>query len=604
MLVTAQRSYGERFIRQKKKGPVSSNLLDLESGTYLKKWTGRLPVALLYPNSYEVGVSSLGFQLVYSLLNEHDELVCERFFLPAASNAPLRSFESGRPLADFPFLFYSVSFEHDYLNLARLLLAGGVPLFGKERSARPIGAAGPLVIGGGVATFMNPEPLAPFTDLFLLGEAETLLPPLLPFLAEHLEKTPRADLLFLLSQKLVGAYAPSLHTPVYDQEGRQIDSLPREGLPARVKKATTLTLSKAAHSQILSPAAEFSSLYLTELGRGCSRGCRFCAAGFIYRPPRLWDADAVIKGLEERSSAVNRVGLLGMEMAKREELESLSSYLLESGCSLSFSSLRADRISGPLLQLLGSSGLKSVAIAPDGASERLRRVINKNLTEEDLLLAAERLVDAGLYKLKLYLMIGLPTETMDDLQEMLELVKKIRERMLPRGRARGRLCEITLSVNCFAPKPWTPFQFHPFGGGILAVGEEGDAATALKSLKEKIDFLRNGLRLEANVRMNHDKPDNVLFQAVLARGDRHLAQVLATMAQRGLPWKQAMRKNGLRPETYAIYQYGEDDYFPWNIVDHSIKQGYLWQEYQKAFQAKTTVACETSVCRRCGVCGD
>lgn len=584
--------------------PDNSDLLDLESGTYLKKWTGRLPVALLYPNSYEVGISSLGFQLVYSLLNDHDELVCERFFLPSGINAPLRSFESGRPLADFPFLFYSISFEHDYLNLARLLSAGGVPLFAKERSDGPIGAAGPLVIGGGVATFMNPEPLAPFTDLFLLGEAEPLLPQLLPFLVDHLEKTPRSDLLFLLSEKLVGTYAPSLHTPVCDKEGRQIDSLPAKGLPARIKKGTAMNLSKAAHSQLLSPAAEFSSLYLTELGRGCSRGCRFCAAGFIYRPPRLWDADAVIKGLEERSSAVKRVGLLGMEMAKREELESLSSYLLESGCSLSFSSLRADSISGPLLRLLGKSGLKSVAIAPDGASERLRRVINKNLTEEDLLLAAERLVDAGLYKLKLYLMIGLPTETMDDLQEMLELVKKIRKRMLPGGRARGRLCEITLSVNCFAPKPWTPFQFHPFAGEELVVGEEGNAATAIKSLKAKIDFLRKGVRSEANVRMNHDKPENVLFQAVLARGDRRLATVLATMAKTGAPWKQAMRKNGLRPETFAIYQYGKDDYFPWNIVDHSIKQEYLWQEYQKGFQARTTIACDTSLCKRCGVCGD
>ncbi len=590
--------------RQKKRGADRSHLLDLESGTYLKKWTGRLPVALLYPNRYEVGVSSLGFQLVYSLLNDHDELVCERFFLPAEAGAPLRSFESGRPLADFPFLFYSISFEHDYLNLARLLLDGGVPLFAKERSDEPIGAAGPLVIGGGVATFMNPEPLAPFTDLFLLGEAEPLLPPLLPFLSEHLEKTPRPDLLFLLSKKLEGTYAPSLHTPIYNDEGRQVDSQPSDGLPKRIKKGTALIMTKAAHSQLLSPAAEFSSLYLTELGRGCSRGCRFCAAGFIYRPPRLWDADAVIRGVEERSSSVKRVGLLGMEMADREELESLSSYLLESGCSLSFSSLRADRISGPLLKLLGSSGLKSVAIAPDGASERLRRVINKNLTEEDLLLAAERLVDAGLYKLKLYLMIGLPTETMDDLQEMLELVKKIRERMLPTGRARGHLCEITLSVNCFAPKPWTPFQFHPFGGVALQRGEEGNADAAIKSLKEKITFLRKGLRHEPNVRLNHDKPENVLFQAVLARGDRRLAQVLATMAQTGMAWKQAMRKNGLRPETFALHQYWKDDYLPWNIVDHSIKQEYLWQEYQKAFQAGTTIPCDTTVCRRCGVCGD
>ena len=590
--------------KQKRKGADSSSLLDQESGTWLKKWTGRLPVALLYPNTYGVGVSSLGFQLVYSLLNEHDDLVCERFFLPDDNSSSLRSFESGRPLRDFPLLFYSISFEHDYVNLARLLLAGRIPLFAEDRQDGLITPANPLVIGGGVATFMNPEPLAPFTDLFLLGEAEPVLSPLVAILREYKNTKKRTDLLLLLQQKMAGVYVPSLHTPIYDERGRQIGSSPAEGVPPRIKKITVPVVDRAAHSQLLSPAAEFSNLYVTELGRGCSKGCRFCAAGFIYRPPRLWDADAVIKGLEERGKDVRRIGLLGMEMARQDELETLSSYLLDSGCSLSFSSLRADRISGPLLTLLGASNLKSVAIAPDGASERLRRVINKNITEEEILLAAKRLVDAGLYKLKLYLMIGLPTETLDDLQEMLDLIKKIKAQMLPRGRARGRLCEITLSVNCFAPKPWTPFQFHPFGGEQLETGEEGSPARAVKSLKAKLDFLRKGLRPEANVRLNHDKPDNVLFQAVLARGDRRLAKVIATMARKASPWKQAMRAHGLRPETYAIHQHGEDDYFPWNIVDHGIQQEYLWQEYQKSFQARTTVSCDTAVCRRCGVCGD
>jgi len=582
-----------------------SSLLDQESGTYLKKWTGRLPVALLYPNKYAVGVSSLGFQLVYSLLNGFDDLVCERFFIPEDSHSSLRSFESGRPLTDFPLLFYSISFEHDYVNLARLLLGGGITLFAEDRKDDLITSSNPLVIGGGVATFMNPEPLAPFTDLFLLGEAEDILQSLLTILIAQIDFVPRSDLLTLVQKKITSAYVPCLYTPVYDDKtGYLIDAIPRKGVSARIRKNTVSAMTKAAHSELLSPAAEFSNLYVTELGRGCSQGCRFCAAGFIYRPPRLWVADAVVKGISERDENVKRIGLLGMEMAHQNELETLSSYLLESGCSLSFSSLRADRISGPLLDLLGKSGLKSVAIAPDGASERLRRVINKNLTEEDILLAAERLVGAGLYKLKLYLMIGLPTETFDDLQEMLDLIKKIKECMLPIGRARGRLCEISLSVNCFAPKPWTPFQFHPFGGEELQRGEEGSAASAIKLLKSKISFFKKGIRKEANIRFNHDKPENVLFQAVLARGDRRLALVLAQMAQEGIPWKQAMRKNNLRPEFYAVHQYGPDDYFPWSIVDHSIKQEYLWKDYQKSFLAKTTVSCDTKNCKKCGVCGD
>lgn len=591
--------------KYKKKGAARASLLDLESGTYLKKWTGRLPVALLYPNKYAVGVSSLGFQLVYALLNDHDGLVCERFFIPEDGTSVLRSFESGRALSEFPLLFYSISFEHDYVNIARLLLAGGVPLFAKDRSDDLISSANPLVIGGGVATFMNPEPIAPFTDLFILGEAEGILPALLPQLMEAVNTISRCQLLLSLQKNVPGTYVPALHVPQYDEEtGRLCGSHPIAGISPRVSKVVLHDVLKAAHSQLLSPRAEFSNLYVTELGRGCSRGCRFCAAGFIYRPPRLWTADAVVRGLEDRKEEVQRIGLLGMEMADQEELETLSSYLLDSGCSLSFSSLRADRISGPLLKLLGASGLKSVAIAPDGASERIRRVINKNISEEDILLAVERLGAAGLHKLKLYLMIGLPTETYDDLAEMLALIRKIRQRMLPLGRARGRLCEITLSVNCFAPKPWTPFQYHPFGDLELGEGQNGSAKAALKSLKAKIAYLKKGLRNEANVQMNHDKPENVLFQAVLSRGDRRLAVVLAEMASRGTSWKQAMRKEGLSPESYAVHQYGENEYLPWHILDHSIRDDYLWQEYQKSFQEKTTVSCEPSICKRCGVCGD
>lgn len=590
--------------RQKKKGVVEQSLLEQERGTWLKKWKGRLPVALLYPNHYSIGVSSLGFQLVYSLLNAFDDVVCERIFLPEA-NEPLRSFESGRLVSDFPLVFYSISFEHDYVNLARLLLAAKIPLFADQRQDELITSGNPLVIGGGVATFMNPEPIAPFTDMFLLGEAEELLPAFFSFLDKYLGTASRSQLLFQLQQKLAGAYVPSLYTPLYDEaSGKQTGIHHPETIPARITKAVVSQTTKAAHSQLLSPKAEFANLYVTELGRGCSRGCRFCAAGFIYRPPRLWDADAVIKGLEERGESVKRIGLLGMEMADEEELKSLSAYLLSSGCSLSFSSLRADRISGALLQLLGASNLKSVAIAPDGASERLRRVINKNLTEKDILLAAERLVEAGLYKLKLYLMIGLPGETFDDLQEMIELIKKVKERMLPHGKSRGRLCEISLSVNSFAPKPWTPFQFHTFAGLELGSHASGSAKKAIKSLKEKIAFLKKGLGKEANVRIHHDKPENVLFQAVLSKGDRRLSKVLATMAEEGIPWKQAMRRHNLTPEMYAIVQHGEDDFFPWNIVDHKIEQKYLWQEYQKSFQAKTTIACDTTLCKRCGVCGD
>ena len=219
--------------------------------------------------------------------------------------------------------------------------------------------------------------------------------------------------------------------------------------------------------------------------------------------------------------------------------------------------------------------------------------------------AAGRLAEAGLFKLKLYLMIGLPTETEEDLAEFLELVRKIHEVMKPIGRKRGRLCELAVSVNSFVPKPWTPFQYHPYGTSeSLAEGDTISAKTAVKGLRTKISFLREGLSALANTRASFDNPEQALFQAVLARGDRRLAAVLLNMAGSGISWKQAMKQHGLGTEHYATRQYGASSCVPWNIVDHSIHESYLWSEYRKAFDAKTTIPCDTTLCRRCGVCND
>ena len=606
LITYGQAPVQEVAIKRKKQASGSGGsrrdfLLEQERGSFLKKWTGRRPIALLYPNRYRVGMSSLGFQLVYSLLNNLESIVCERFFLPENDERFL-SIESGRELDQFPLVYISISFEHDYLHLVEMLLQGGIAPLAADRDEH-ISPGSPLVVCGGVATFMNPEPLAPFVDLFFIGEAEPLLEKVTDYLLDHLSGSSRRDLLYNLCRKHDGCYAPALYTPEYDDSGRLAAHRPEPGLVPTIKKIFQEQCSKASHSQLLTPEAEFSDLFLTELGRGCSRGCRFCAAGYIYRPPRLWDADAVIAGIEERNREISRVGLLGMEMADAMELDTLSDYLQESGCALSFSSLRADRLSGPLLELLSESGLKSVAIAPDGCSERLRKVINKGLDEQDLLLAAERLVDAGIYKLKLYLMIGLPSESLEDLDEAIELLAKIKEKTDPIGRNRGRLCDITISINCFTPKAWTPFQFHAFGvSGRLESGETRPAGEVVAGLKKKLKYLKKGFKKYANVHVNHDKPDNVLFQAVLARGDRRVADMLLEMARNRTPWKQAMKRAGLSPEQFAVRGYGEKDYFPWSIIDHSIKQSFLWKEYQKSFTAKSSVPCNTEKCRLCGVC--
>jgi radical SAM superfamily enzyme YgiQ (UPF0313 family) len=398
----------------------------LEKGSIKKKWKNRIPVALIYPNNYSLGMSNLGFQLVYHLLNQDDSIVAERVFLPESNNQPL-SVESGRTLSDFPFLFFSVSFEQDYQNLIMMLELAGISSLVSHRNNKSQDISGqsaggqPLIVAGGVATFMNPEPLAPFIDLFIIGEAEPILPTVMEHLKEAIGKS-KNELLVKMASELTGCYAPAFYQTEYDSDGKLLTVRPDanySSLPDRIDKVVLDSPGDiAAHSKVLSPAAEFSNLFMTELGRGCSRGCRFCAAGFIYRPPRLWKAQSIINAIDSRPDDCSRVGLLGMEMARSDDVSKIADYLANKSCSLSFSSLRADIISSSLTELLGQSNLKSAAIAPDGGSERLRQVINKGITEKDVLTAVEILAQKGIKNLKLYFMIGLPTETQADLKKL------------------------------------------------------------------------------------------------------------------------------------------------------------------------------------------
>jgi radical SAM superfamily enzyme YgiQ (UPF0313 family) len=576
-------------------------LLAAETGTVRKKWKGRLPAALLYPNTYPLAVSNLGYQLLYRLLNRTDEIVCERFVYPQG-NEPFRSLESSRPLADFPLIFCSISFEQDYPRLAAMLAAGGIAPYAADRSGQ-VTAGNPLVIFGGVGVFMNPEPLALFADLMVIGEAEAVLPQLVPKLLAAGGKN-RHELLHEIGATVPGCYVPSGYRFQYDNDGRVVQLTVAPGLPQRVRRAFLQTTDHAAHSELLSPEAELG-MYMTELGRGCSRGCRFCAAGFIYRPPRLWDADAVLAGLAQKPEGMERVGLLGMEMADAATLDKIAAFLSETGCALSFSSLRADRISPQLLDLLASSKLKSVAIAPDGSSQRLRRVINKGLAEEDILSAAAALTEAGIFTLKLYVMIGLPTETREDLDELISLVRSVRDSILPIGRKKGRVCELLLSVNSFVPKPWTPFQYLSFGGLSYdeALHERSSEKTALLRLSNTVKYLQKKLGDIDNLHLRADRPDTALTQAVFARADRRIAPALVDIGTGKLSFKQAMKAHQLTAWQYAVRPRAADELLCWEVLDQGIKKEYLCKELEKALRAEATPPCETSRCRRCGVCG-
>jgi radical SAM superfamily enzyme YgiQ (UPF0313 family) len=563
-----------------------------EKGAIRKKWAGRISIALIFPDAYSVGMSNLGLQSVYARLNAEDRLVAERFFVPnhKISKSPNHlwlSEESNRPLRDFDFILFSVSFESNYQNMVKALEAAGLSLRSEDRQDRE-----PIVLAGGIAVQINPEPIAPFVDAFLLGDFEAISDAFvscLPELTDH--SLSRIERLKRLADNISGVYVPRAYRPLYNASGDLVEWEYEQGFPFPIVPAIFFPNSQfqtppVPHTGILSLDSVFSNMFLIELARGCGKGCRFCAAGFVYRPPRHWSIEALNAALQERKDT-DRVGLVGLEFLRREEIGQLCKKLLDEGLKLAFSSLRADEITQDLVRLLKVSDAKLATIAPEAGSQRLRQVINKNLNEDVILGAAETLVSGGIPNLKLYFMLGLPFETDEDVQGIVELVDKIRRTVRPASRSRGHMGSVTVSISTFVPKAWTPMQW---------------AGTVKKPvLERRRRILQKGLNSLPNVKLQLDSVREAHFQTILSRGDRRLAPVLEAVALRGITWSKAMREAGLSVDMYCR-ALDVDMPFPWEIVGHRVRREYLREEWNRASKAKETAFCIPESCDRCGAC--
>jgi radical SAM superfamily enzyme YgiQ (UPF0313 family) len=423
----------------------------------------------------------------------------------------------------------------------------------------------PLVMAGGAALFLNPEPVADFMDLVAVGEAEALLPSLLELLTAE-GSGGREELLRNASQ-LAGIYVPLFFGAEYEGP-KTVTVKSHHGAPHRVKRAWEPQLDgHSTSSELLTPATEFADMYLIELSRGCPRGCRFCAAGFIYLPYRQRSLEEikaeVAKGLARRE----KLGLVGAAVSDYRGIGELCRHILEQGGKVSVSSLRIDALDEDMIEVLKASGHKTVALAPEGGSQRLRDLIKKGISEEDILAACNLLIGRGILNLKLYFIIGLPTETAADLEEMVGLVQKIRERVIDAARRNRRLGSVNLSVNPFVPKPFTPFQW---------CGME-----EIKSLERKGRFLQKALGPLSNVRMQMESPKDAYLQALLSRGDRRLSRLLVRAHELG-SWKRAAKELSLDTDLLVYRDIPLDELLPWDVIESGDRER-LVREYLLAF---------------------
>jgi len=515
--------------------------LSREQGTIIKDWGGRLPIALIYPNSYYIGMSILGLHATYSLLNSYNGVVCERASWERENRAqqlPPLCLESQRPLSDFAILAFSISYELDYFNVVQILKTSGIPLYAADRDERH-----PLVIAGGPCLIANPLPLSPFFDCLCIGEAEPILPAMLPILAEGITGK-RNDLLKALAS-LPGVYVPQCYsgTPVVRQWASSLDDFP-------------------VTSVILTPDTELADLYLIEVERGCNWGCRFCLVNKAFRPMRYRSIDKLIAQANLGLKYRKRIGLVGAAVSDHPQLEELLIRLRQMGAGLSISSLRLSPLSRVVLRELANGGAQTITFAPEAGSQRLRQIIKKGISEDDILESMSKVAEQKIKQVKLYFMIGLPSETDEDMEEIIRLTLGCKKILDKAG------CRIALSVAPFVPKAGTPFQWLPM--------------EQLSTLNQRLSLLKNNLSPKG-IKLKCESIAWSQVQAVLARGDTILAEVLANIDEVSLSgWRRAVEKCHLDIDFYAHQRWDVTQRLPWAVLDSGTKPEKLKLELTKA----------------------
>ena len=544
-------------------------------------------VAIVYPNTYFVGMSNLGLHIIYEEINLRNDSVCERIFLPEKkeleaydkTKTPLMSVETQRPMHQFDVVAFDVTFEMDYFHIPLMLRRGRVPVMSEDRTGFD-----PIVIAGGPCATFNPEPFADFIDAFIIGEGEGIVSRVLDIIRDgKMEGLDRHAILRQLAN-ISGVYVPSLYVPIYSDDGEFKGYHIAEGAPKTIKRHFEM-LTSGGETVVATNYTEFGAMYIIEVARGCGRHCRFCMAGYCFRVPRVRPLEILKEGVDRAEKLGKKVGLMGAAISDYPEVDELVTYIRSKDMRYSCASLRADSLTQAVVDGLADSGQKTITIAPETGSERLRRVINKGISEEHLQNAATLSAKSGIQHMRLYIMIGLPTETDEDIEAIVGLAERTQAHMAEVG-CKGRL---TLSINPFIPKPFTPFQW-------MAMDNQ-------KTVEKKLQYIKKALQKNRRIEVLVESPKEAYIQGVLARGDRRLGAVLAACAaDRGSKsFKAEMKAAGLDMDEMNYRERSFDEFLPWSHLDMGMDDGYLEMEWKRSVDEAYTPPCVQG-CKRCGVC--